>query len=263
MRVRGGWWWLVWWLLGIAVLGCQPPARETPTPTATAIVTAPIAAASTSVAPLAPSATPPRDPPGYYLGRRIAPTMSHEAAEWLVRPEREAEESTTRMLKELKLSPGDVACDLGAGNGYHTLEMAKAVAPKGRAIAIDIQPEMLSLLRDRAKAARIKNVETVLGEQTDPKLPAKTCDLVLFADVYHELDDPAGMLAHVRRALSDEGVVALLEFRGEDPEVPIKPEHKMTRAQIVKELEANGFALVRSFDDLPWQHLMFFAPKKP
>jgi ubiquinone/menaquinone biosynthesis C-methylase UbiE len=196
------------------------------------------------------------------MGRRIAPTMSHAAAGWLVRPEREAEESASRMLKELRLATGHVACDLGAGNGFHTLPMAKSVAPSGRAIAIDIQPEMLRLLSERAKAAGIDNVETILGTATDPKLPRTTCDLILLSDVYHELDDPAGMLRHLTRALSQRGVIALLEFRAEDPKVPIKPEHKMSKQQILLELGANGFELVRSFDELPWQHLMFFAPAK-
>lgn len=196
------------------------------------------------------------------MGRRIAPTMSHEAAGWLVRPEREAEESAARMLKELRLRVGDVACDLGSGNGFHTLEMAKSVAPTGRAIGIDIQPEMLRLLAERAKAAHVTNVQTLLGTATDPKLPARTCDLILLSDVYHELDDPARMLGHLERALSSRGVIALLEFRAEDPEVPIKPEHKMSKKQILLELGASGFQLVRSFDELPWQHLMFFAPKK-
>lgn len=165
------------------------------------------------------------------------------------------------MLKELRLGPGDVACDFGAGNGYHTLEMAKTVAPKGRAIAVDIQPEMLRLLGDRAKASHVTNVETLLGTATDPKLPAGTCDLILLSDVYHELDDPKATLGHLERALSARGVLALLEFRAEDPEVPIKPEHKMSKQQLRLELGASGFREVRSFDDLPWQHLMFFAPK--
>lgn len=195
------------------------------------------------------------------MGRRLAPTMSHEAASWLTRSEREQEENTSRMMAELKLEPGDVACDLGAGNGYHTLMMAKTVAPGGRVIAIDIQPEMLELLEARAKEAKVSNVETILGGEADPKLPPNTCDLILLVDVYHELSDPAAMLDHMKRALEPGGVIALVEFRAEDPKVPIKEEHKMSKKQILLEYEANGLRLVREFDDLPWQHLMFFAPK--
>lgn len=208
-----------------------------------------------------PSSAAPLDPPGTYLGRTLAPTMSHEAASWLTRSEREDEENTSRMMSELKLEPGDVACDLGAGNGYHTLMMAKAVAPNGRAIAIDIQPEMLELLRKRAKEAAVANVETILGDEADPKLPAGTCDLILLVDVYHELSDPAAMLRHMRRALKKDGVIALVEFRAEDPKVPIKELHKMTKKQILREYGANQLRLVREFDELPWQHLMFFAPE--
>jgi SAM-dependent methyltransferase len=194
-----------------------------------------------------------------YMGRTLAPTMSHEAAPWLIRSEREKEELTSRMITELRLEPGDVACDVGAGNGYHTLMMAKLVAPGGRAVAVDIQPEMLEMLEDRAEEAGIENVETVLGEEADPQIPAGTCDVILMVDVYHELSDPEAMLGHLGRALDEGGEIALVEFREEDPAVPIKPLHKMSKAQIRKEYEANGFELVRQFDGLPWQHLMFFA----
>jgi SAM-dependent methyltransferase len=231
---------------------CQPETKPV-------LVGAAHTASETPVATASGIAHLSADAPGFYMGRQIAPTMSHEGADWLVRPEREAEESSARMLKELGLAPGMTACDFGAGNGFHTLVMAKSVAPGGRAVAIDIQPEMLTLLQGRAKAAAVTNVDTILATATDPKLGAARCDLILLADVYHELDDPAGTLAHLRRALRPKGLLALLEFRTEDPKVPIKPEHKMSRAQISKELEANGFALARSFDELPWQHLMFFA----
>lgn len=238
-----------WLALAIVTVACQQPEKP-------ATVSATVEPSSSL-----PTSTPSADAPGFYLGRQIAPTMSHEAADWLTRPEREAEESSARMLKELKLEPGMTACDFGAGNGFHTLVMAKSVAPGGRAVAIDIQPEMLELLRGRARAAAVGNVDTILSTASDPKLPPSTCDLILLADVYHELDDPAAVLAHLRRALRPNGVLAMLEFRAEDPKVPIKPEHKMSRAQITKELEANGFTLARSFDELPWQHLMFFSAR--
>jgi SAM-dependent methyltransferase len=241
------------WILTLLAAACQQPEKP-------AVVSAVPSATLALSASQGPSSGP-ADPPGFHLGRQIAPTMSHEGADWLIRPEREAEESSARMLKELKLEPGMNACDFGAGNGFHTLVMAKSVAPKGRAIAVDIQPEMLELLRGRARAAAVSNVDTILSTATDPKLPAGACDLILLADVYHELDDPAGLLQKLKLALRPKGVLALLEFRAEDPKVPIKPEHKMSRAQIMKELEANGFTLVRSFDELPWQHLMFFAAR--
>ncbi|NUO51276.1 MAG: methyltransferase domain-containing protein [Polyangiaceae bacterium] len=234
-------------LVGLALVAtlaaCQKPARLQ----------------ERSLAPPTSSTSPRRDPPGFYMGREIAPTMTHDAADWLIRETRDSEENATRMLAELGLKPGDVACDLGAGNGYHTLKMARAVAPAGKAYAVDIQPEMLDLLRERAKADGVTNVELVLGSQTGTNLPKGVCDLILMADVYHELSDPEAVLRDVRRALSARGRLVLLEFRGEDPDVPIKPEHKMTRAQIMKEMSANGLSLVRSFDELPWQHLMFFA----
>lgn len=195
------------------------------------------------------------------MGRPIAPTMSHEGADWLVRPEREQEENAARMLEELKLTPGEVACDFGSGNGYHTLSMARMVAPTGRAVAVDIQPEMLSLLRRRAEQQGINNVETVLGTSSDPKLPKRGCDRILLADVYHELDDPAGILAHLATALSAKGELVLVEFRLEDPNVPIIKVHKMERAQVIRELEANGFILSREYKGLPWQHMLFFKPR--
>jgi ubiquinone/menaquinone biosynthesis C-methylase UbiE len=162
------------------------------------------------------------------------------------------------MLPELRLKPGMVVCDLGSGNGYHSLLMAKMIEPGGKVIAVDIQQEMLDQLKERAQRTKIGNIETVRGEVHDPHLPADSCDLILLVDVYHEFSHPEHMLKAMRRALKPNGVVALVEFRGEDPAVPIKPEHKMTKAQILKEWLPNGFKVAREFDDLPWQHLMFF-----
>jgi ubiquinone/menaquinone biosynthesis C-methylase UbiE len=210
----------------------------------------------------APSvAQPAPEPPGYYMDRALAPTMSHEGAPWLTRQERDREENTTLLHQQLRLKPGQVACDFGAGNGYHTLRMARATAPGGRAIAIDLQPEMLALLRERAAQDHVTNVETRLSTEDDPKLAPNTCDLVLLVDVYHELREPAAVLERLASALRPGGTVVLVEFRGEDPSVPIKPLHKMTKKQILRELGANGYDLARDFDGLPWQHLMFFAPR--
>jgi ubiquinone/menaquinone biosynthesis C-methylase UbiE len=214
-------------------------------------------------APSFPAADAPTgESPGTYMGRTLAPTMTYHGAAWLTRPERQAEENTERMHAELGLRPGDVACDLGAGNGYHTLKMARAVGPSGRAIAVDIQQEMLDLLVARARDEGVTNVEIVLGGTNDPKLPPGTCDLILLVDVYHELDQPAAMLRHLRRALTPDGRIALLEFRAEDPDVPIKELHKMSKSQILLEFGANGLDLVMSYDDLPWQHMMFFSARR-
>ncbi len=216
---------------------------------------------------LSPLAADPPPAVAEYMGRKVAPTMSyHGGASWLLRQIREQEEGTSRMLPELKLKPGMTVCDLGSGNGYHTLMMAPQVLPGGKIVAVDIQREMLDDLKKRAAQQKIANVETVLGEVHDPHLPADSCDVILLVDVYHEFDRPEPMLAAMRKALKPEGVVALVEFRAEDPNVPIRPEHKMTKAQIMKEWTGNGFALAREFNELPWQHLMFFkrdAAKSP
>lgn len=215
-------------------------------------------------APVALPAPPAVVPPALteYMGRVIAPAMSyHGGASWLLRRLREDEEKPSLLLPQLRLKPGMTVCDLGCGNGFHVLLMAPQVLPGGTVIGVDIQQEMLDDLEKRAALAGVKNVKPLLGEVHDPKLPPDSCDLILLVDVYHEFSHPEPMLAAMRKALKPEGVVALVEFRGEDPEVPIKAEHKMTKAQIRKEWEANGFALDREFDGLPWQHLMFWRRK--
>ena len=201
----------------------------------------------------------PPPPLKVYKGRTIAQTMHWLGAEWLLRREREREEATSVMLRELGVKPGMVVCDMGSGNGYHSLMMAKFVGEKGKVVAVDIQPEMLKFLRDRAKRAGLKNIETIESESHDPKLPANTFDLILLVDVYHEFSHPEHMLAAMRRSLKKDGKIVLVEFRSEDPEVPIKPLHKMSKEQIMKELPPNGYKLTRSFDELPWQHMMFFG----
>ncbi len=194
-----------------------------------------------------------------YLGRRIAPTMSYAHAGWLIRSERQQEEDTQRVLDQLGLKPGMVVCDMGCGNGYYSLEIAKRVAPDGKVMAVDIQQEMLHLLHLRAEEANIRNIETILGNVVDPKLPDGEIDLLLMVDVYHEFSHPEEMLTAIRDSLAPEGRIALVEFRAEDPRVPILPLHKMSKKQILKEYNANGFQLMDEYDDLPWQHLMFFG----
>jgi SAM-dependent methyltransferase len=194
----------------------------------------------------------------FYKGREIAPFMSYAHAKWLVRPERQREEDCTLMLAQLHIKPGQVVCDMGCGNGFYTLKLAKMVGDKGQVLAVDIQHEMLELLKDRAKNAGLKNIKPILGTIVDPKLPVGGVDLILCVDVYHEFSNPEEMLAGMRKSLKPHGRVALVEFRSEDPNVPILPLHKMSKEQILKEFPANGFKLVEQFDRLPWQHLMFF-----
>ncbi len=193
-----------------------------------------------------------------YTGRRVAQTMSHHGAPWLIRAERDAEENPAALLEALRLEPGQTVADVGCGNGFYTLQMAKKVGPEGKVYAVDIQPEMLALLDERAKAAGIANIVPVLGSPADPRLPAGALDLILLVDVYHEFAYPEQMLAGMRTALSEDGVVALAEYRLEDESIPIKLLHKMSKRQILREYEPNGFELEREYDGLPWQHLMFF-----
>ena len=193
-----------------------------------------------------------------YKGREIAPTMSYHGADWLIRDTREKEEHCKTLIKALKIKPGQAVCDMGCGNGFYTLRMAKLVGRKGRVLAVDVQPEMLHLLDLRAKHSRIENIEPIQGTLTDPKLPKGELDLILLVDVYHEFSHPEQMLQAMRQALKPHGRLALVEFRLEDPEVPIKLLHKMSKEQIMKELPPNGFKLVEEFEKLPWQHVMFF-----
>ena len=195
-----------------------------------------------------------------YKGRVIAPYMTYHGADWLIRESREKEEHCKTLIKALKLKPGEAVCDMGCGNGYYTLKMAKLVGRKGRVLAVDIQSEMLHLLELRAKEAGVGNVEPIQGSVVNPKLPAGELDLILLVDVYHEFSHPEHMLQAMRKALKPHGRLALVEFRLEDPSVPIKLEHKMTKEQIMKEIPPNGYKLVEEYEKLPWQHVMFFEP---
>lgn len=238
----------------------QVPAAESPSRSFSSSETK--SAAATTAVTAGRSERPRPDEPARdsYLGRPLAAPMSHQGAAWLVRPERDLEEDASRAFRQLRLRPGMLTCDLGCGNGYWTLPMAAAVGSTGKVYAVDIQLEMLQYLKARAGRAELPQVEPILGDVDDPKLPAETLlDLVLMVDVYHEFSHPESMLWAIRRSLADQGVVALLEYREEDPLVPIKPLHKMSKRQILREYTANGFKLVREYNDLPWQHLMFFA----
>lgn len=195
-------------------------------------------------------------------GRRFADVMSHRGAPWLDRAERDREEHTTRAVELLGVTPGMVVADFGAGSGYYTERLAKRVGPTGRVLAVDIQPEMLELLGARMKRLGLTNVELIRNSVDDPGLPAAAVDLVLMVDVYHELSQPQVVLRRMKAALSPTGRIAILEFRKEDPGVPIRLEHKMSVAEATSEFGAEGYRLDRRVDALPWQHLLFFAPQR-
>lgn len=200
------------------------------------------------------------DPNGigkFYLGREIAHVMGAAAIPWLERPERENEEQPAKLLAALDLKETDVVADVGAGSGYHTFRMAPKVA-KGRVLAVDIQQKMLDALKKRAEELKISNVEPVLGTEKDPKLPEKAVDLVLLVDVYHEFAYPYEMMLSIRKSLRPGGRVVLVEFRKEDPKVPIKEVHKMSEEQIKKEMGAVGLKWDKTVGTLPWQHVAIF-----
>jgi ubiquinone/menaquinone biosynthesis C-methylase UbiE len=223
---------------------------------ATAAVDRARAQAPEATAAALDAALPPAKPG--YMGRQIAVTMHYLGAPWLMRDSRQREEDCEMLLKALDVKPGQVVCDMGCGNGFYTLQLAQLAGEKGRVLAVDIQSEMLRLLDERAKETGISNIELIHGTQVDPRLPEGGVDLILLVDVYHEFSHPEQMLAAMRKALKPNGRIALAEFRLEDPKVPIKLLHKMSKKQILKEFPANGFKLVEQFDKLPWQHLMFF-----
>lgn len=192
-------------------------------------------------------------------GRQYAQPMSVDGADWLDRREREDEEEPGRGLRLLRIPKGATVGDVGAGSGYMTVRLAKIVGETGRVYASDIQPGMLQLLQRSVTKARLTNVVPVLGTTDDPRLPADTLDLVIMVDVYHEFSAPQLMLQRIRAALKPGGRLALFEYRAEDPAVPILPSHKMTKAQVKLEVEAEGFRQDRVFDDLPRQHLIVFT----
>ncbi len=197
----------------------------------------------------------------FYLGREIAQVMGHLGAEWLERPDRESEERTDLLLRAMDLQNDDVVADIGAGTGYFTFRMSRRV-PQGKVLAVDIQSEMLTMIRDKIAQEKTANVQTILGTEQSPQLPADSVDLVLMVDAYHEFTYPRKMLENIVQSLKPEGRVVLAEYRAEDPGVMIKPKHKMTEAQAVKEMQAVGLRLIENKKVLPQQHLMFFGIKK-
>ena len=191
-------------------------------------------------------------------GRKYAGVMGPGGADWLVRPEREAEEHPDAALDAIGISKGAAVADVGAGAGYMTWRLATRVGPAGKVYANDIEPKMLALLRRNMEQRHLSNVETVLGTIDDPKLPHAALDLILLVDVYHEFSEPQKMLRHMRESLKPDGRLVLLEYRAEDPTVPIRPEHKMTVAQVKAEIEPEGFRLADTLEVLPRQHILIF-----
>jgi ubiquinone/menaquinone biosynthesis C-methylase UbiE len=194
-------------------------------------------------------------------GRRIAPVMGWQGAPWLERAERIEEEAPDDAIRILKIAKGSTVADIGAGSGYVTMLLAAAVGPTGRVYANDLQPQMIEILRGRLSERKIANVTLVQGDVDDPKLPPASMDLELMVDVYHELSQPQAMLRRLRDALKPGGRLVLLEYRKEDPMIPIRPEHKMSVQEAKAELEAEGFTLSRVDESLPRQHILVFSLK--
>ena len=246
-------------IVGLAMTGYRflKPQETVATP----VVTTP-AVAATPVIPAQPDYTfSPASADGigkFFHGREIAHVMGHPAIGWLERDNREQEEAPTKALALMKLKPDAVLADIGAGSGYYSFRISPMV-PQGKVVAVDIQPEMLDFLKKKSTELAITNVEPHLGAIDDVKLPPNTLDGALMVDAYHEFSHPKEMLASLFSALKPGGEIYLLEFRGEDPKVPIKAHHKMSEAQARLELEGAGFKFVRNDPSLPWQHFLVFT----
>ena len=204
------------------------------------------------------------DPNGinkWYMGRQIAHVMSHFGIEWLERKEREMEENTSQLLKNLAVQPGTAIADIGAGSGYHSTLLSKMVGT-GKVYAVDVEPEMIAYLKARIKLEGHKNIIPVLSTEQKVSLPANSIDIMLLVDVYHEFSFPYEMTLSMLEALKPGGKLVLVEFRAEDPNVPIKTIHKMSERQAVKEFKASGFLFEKNIGNLPWQHCLIFRKPK-
>lgn len=204
------------------------------------------------------------DPNGigkWYMGREIAYVMGFQGIEWLERPEREAEEKTSKLIHNLDIKTDDVIADIGAGSGYHVFKMA-SISKNVTVYAVDIQEEMLAAIMMHSDYETHKNIETVLGSDKSVNLPENSVDKVLMVDVYHEFNYPYEMIISIKKALREDGKIYLIEYRGEDDSVPIKKVHKLTETQAVKEMKAAGFNLKENISNLPWQHCLVFVKEE-
>lgn len=198
-----------------------------------------------------------------YMGREIARVMSHFGAGWLERPTREKEEEPRLLYKALDIQPGERVVDIGAGSGYHTFRMSEKVGKDGTVYAVDIQPEMLAIIDRRMQEEAVSNIKLVEGTVKDPKLPEGKIDLILMVDVYHEFEFPFEMTRAMVKSLAPGGRLVFVEFRLEDPEVPIKLVHKMSERQVLKEMAIHPeMEHFKTNKTLPWQHVVIFRKKK-
>lgn len=197
-----------------------------------------------------------------YMGREIASVMGWQGASWLERPERVQEERPDLLLAELNLKPGMVVADIGAGTGYHSRRMSSVVGPTGKVYAVDVQPQMVQFLSKLSREKEFANVKPILSTVDDVKLPPASVDLAIMVDVYHELEFPFEVMSSILKSLKPGGRVVFVEYRAEDPNVPIKALHKMSEAQIKREAAVHALEWERTATGLPWQHVVVFR-KKP
>jgi precorrin-6B methylase 2 len=197
----------------------------------------------------------------FYAGREIAQVMGHEGADWLERPEREEEERPSALLDALQIKRGQVLADVGAGSGYFTWRLARLTGQEGRVYAVDVQPEMLELLSRNMTSRGVTNIVPVLGTITNVTLPPRSIDLALLVDVYHEFSHPQEMITSLCQAMKPGGRIVLVEYRAEDPAVPIKPLHKLSEAQARKEMALQPLEWLETLHVLPRQHILIFRRK--
>lgn len=194
----------------------------------------------------------------FYMGREISLIMGHQGAGWLERPERIQQEMPDQVVTNMTLDPDHVVADIGAGTGYFSFRIARQV-PRGKVLAVDIQQEMLDLIEQRKRQEGVENIEGVMGQIDDPNLAPNSIDAAIMVDAYHEFSHPYEMIKGIYEALRPGGRIFLLEYRGEDPTVPIRPLHKMTELQVVREMSVFGLDWTETLDFLPWQHMMIFT----